>query len=73
MLLLAQIPFDPAVAAAGDNGVPVVANAELQVSQSFIALAELVATEIVPLVEMSGCTTRLLDAAAAALGALPKH
>ena len=72
--LLAEIPFDPMVVAHGDSGTPVVAaQPELPVSQAFSALAELIATEVIPVVEMAGCTTRLLDAAAVAFGAPPKH
>jgi ATP-binding protein involved in chromosome partitioning len=72
--LLAQIPFDTAMVDAGDNGEPLVVNQSGKpITQAFTELAELIVTEVVPVVEMSGCTTRLLDAAAATLGAPVSH
>lgn len=68
--LLAQIPLDTAVAAAGDAGAPVVVSQpESAAAIELIALADKIVDETVPLVEMSGCTSRLLDAAARVLDA----
>lgn len=68
--LLAQIPFDPAMVEAGDNGQPLVTSQPGKpITRAFAELAELIVTEVVPVVEMSACTTRLLDAAASVLGA----
>jgi ATP-binding protein involved in chromosome partitioning len=61
--LLAKIPFDPNVVAAGDRGEPVVlSHPESPVAQAFADLAAHIVTEIVPVVEISACSTRLLDA-----------
>lgn len=68
--LLAQIPLDTAVAAAGDAGLPVVIGKPgSSAAHAFVDLAERIVNETVPLVEMSGCTSRLLDAAVQALDA----
>ena len=64
--LLAQIPLDPAVTAGGDNGVPVASvGNESAVAVAFEQLAERIVTDVAPLVEMSGCTSRIVDAVAA--------
>jgi ATP-binding protein involved in chromosome partitioning len=60
--LLGSIPLDPAVASAGDDG---------PVHEAFRALAERIATEAIPLVEMTTCTARLFDAVEDALGPVP--
>ena len=52
--LLGQIPLDAAVAAAGDNGVPL---AEGIAAEAFRSLADKMVTEAAP--PMSGCTARL--------------
>jgi ATP-binding protein involved in chromosome partitioning len=71
--LLASLPFHPEVSATGDAGTPIViALPSNPTAVAYAQLAELITTDVVPPVEMNGCTTRLLDAAAAALGALPK-
>ena len=66
--LLASIPLEPAVAAGGDSGEPVVLG-EGPAAEAFRALAEVIVTEAVPPVEMAGCSARMLDAAMAALDA----
>jgi ATP-binding protein involved in chromosome partitioning len=67
--LLASLPFHPDVVSAGDAGTPIViAQPENPTAVAFTALAELITTEVVPPVEMNGCTSRLLDAVEAALG-----
>jgi len=66
--LLAEIPLDASVARGGDSGVPsVVGDPDGPVAKAFITLAERIVTDVVPLVEMSGCTSRLLQAASDAL------
>jgi ATP-binding protein involved in chromosome partitioning len=71
--LLASLPFHPDVSATGDAGTPIVtALPSNPTAVAYSQLAELIATDVIPPVEMSGCSTRLLDAAAAALDALPK-
>ncbi|PZS23301.1 MAG: hypothetical protein DLM54_01560, partial [Acidimicrobiales bacterium] len=59
--------LDPAVAAGGDSGVPVALGGEGPVAAAFATLAERLVTEIIPLVEMTGCTARLLGRVEAAL------
>ena len=53
--LLAQIPLDAAVSAAGDNGEPLAQGAA---AEAFSSLADKIATEAAP--PMAGCTARLL-------------
>jgi ATP-binding protein involved in chromosome partitioning len=60
--LVARIPIEPAVSAGGDEGKPVVLTApDSPAGAAFGALAEVLATELLPPIEMSGCTARLLD------------
>jgi ATP-binding protein involved in chromosome partitioning len=66
--LLASIPLEPAVAAGGDAGSPVVLG-DGPAAEAFRALAEVIVTEAVPPVEMAGCSARMLEAAMAALDA----
>ena len=66
--LLASIPLEPAVAAGGDAGDPVVLG-DGPAATAFRQLADLVVREAVPPVEMAGCSARMLDAAMAALDA----
>jgi ATP-binding protein involved in chromosome partitioning len=69
--LLAQIPLEPGVAAGGDTGSPLaLAEPASSAGQAFHLLAERVATEIMPPVEMAGCTARIFAAANANLAAL---
>ena len=53
--LLAQIPLDAAVSAAGDNGEPLAQGAA---ADAFSSLADKIVTEAAP--PMAGCTARLL-------------
>ncbi len=57
--LVGRIPLEPSVAAGGDAGEPAVLTAGAA-SDAFMALADRV-VELVPPVEMSGCTARMLD------------
>jgi ATP-binding protein involved in chromosome partitioning len=66
--LLGEVPLEPAVAAAGDAGVPVVLTGTSPAADAFRAIAERLATDIAPPVNMTGCSARLLDAVEAALG-----
>ena len=66
--LLGEVPLEPAVAAAGDAGVPVVLTGTSPAADAFRAIAERLATDIAPPVNMAGCSARLLDAVEAALG-----
>ena len=66
--LLGQVPIEPAVAAAGDAGEPVVLSGTGPAADAFRAIARTIVTETVPPVAMAGCSARLLDAVEAALG-----
>jgi ATP-binding protein involved in chromosome partitioning len=69
--LLAQIPLEPGVAAGGDTGSPLaLAEPQSAAGQAFHLLAHQIATEVMPPVEMSGCTARVFAAANANLAAL---
>ena len=65
--LIGAVPLDPAVAAGGDNGTPVALDGEGPTAEAFDAIAGHIVDEILPLVEMSGCTARMLDRVEAAL------
>jgi ATP-binding protein involved in chromosome partitioning len=66
--LLGQVPIEPAVAAGGDTGEPVVLSGTGPAAEAFRAIARTIVTETVPPVAMAGCSARLLDAVEAALG-----
>jgi ATP-binding protein involved in chromosome partitioning len=69
--LLARIPLEPGVAAGGDAGAPLaLAEPQSAAGQAFHLLAHRVATEIMPPVEMAGCTARIFAAATENLAAL---
>src|SRR5438309_2857118 len=69
--LLAQIPLEPGVAAGGDTGSPLaLAEPQSAAGQAFHLLAHRLATEIMPPVEMAGCTARIFAAAEANLATL---
>jgi ATP-binding protein involved in chromosome partitioning len=65
--LIGSVPLDPAVAAGGDTGRPVALDGEGPIAEAFATIAGRLVDEILPLVEMSGCTARMLDRVEAAL------
>jgi ATP-binding protein involved in chromosome partitioning len=65
--LIGAVPLDPAVAAGGDAGNPVALDNEGPTAEAFATIAGRLVDEILPLVEMSGCTARMLDRVEAAL------
>jgi ATP-binding protein involved in chromosome partitioning len=68
--LLARIPIEPALAAGSDAGAPVAAVApDTPAGAAFHALAERIALDVLPPIEMSGCTARMLDLVTQAGGA----
>ena len=72
--LLGSIPLDPAVAAGGDTGEPVViAASRTPAAQAFAALAERIVTEAIPLVEMVACTARQFFKSIGHLTPMPQH
>jgi ATP-binding protein involved in chromosome partitioning len=67
--LVGRIPLEPAVSAGGDTGRPAAlpdpdSPGESPAGAAFRALADRVAEELLPPIEMSGCTARILDLAA---------
>ena len=72
MPLLGQVPLEPEVSAANDAGRPLTVTApESAATRAFVAIAERIATELLPPVDMAGCTARILDAVEEKLGAAP--
>jgi ATP-binding protein involved in chromosome partitioning len=67
--LLGQVPLEPAVAAGGDSGVPVSLAGVGAAAEVFRSIAERIATDIAPAVNMAGCSARMLDMVSAALDA----
>ena len=60
--LVARIPLEAAVSAGGDEGKPVVlSHPDSEAARAFTALAERIADELLPPIEMAGCSARLLD------------
>jgi ATP-binding protein involved in chromosome partitioning len=64
--LIARIPLEPSVSAGGDNGKPVSLDGVGPAADAFRDLAALIVNELVPPLDMAGCTARILEAAAAA-------
>jgi ATP-binding protein involved in chromosome partitioning len=60
--LVARVPIEPTVSAGGDHGRPVVVDApDSPAAQTFHELASRVVEELLPPVEMAGCTARMFD------------
>jgi ATP-binding protein involved in chromosome partitioning len=69
--LVGQVPLDAAVAAGGDAGLPVAAGeGGGEAAVAFRRIAERLMDEIVPRVEMAGCSAHMLANVEAALGPL---
>lgn len=67
--LLGSVPIEPAVSEGGDIGEPA-ALGDTPAARTLRAIAQAIAEEHVPPVEMAGCSARMLDAAVAALDEL---
>ena len=65
--LVGTVPLHPDMAIAGDTGTPVALERGV-LGTAFDALATRITQDIAPVVELSGCTARLLDKVEAALG-----
>lgn len=68
--LLASLPFDPAMAAAGDEGRPVAldeGSTGSELAQAFSRLADRLVAEVAPPEPLAGCTARLLEHVEAAV------
>jgi len=68
--LVGSVPIHPEIAAAGDAGHPVALDTG-ELAEIFAELARVVAEEVAPVIETSGCTARLLDRVADAVAAGP--
>ncbi|MDQ4133977.1 MAG: Mrp/NBP35 family ATP-binding protein [Actinomycetota bacterium] len=67
--LVGQVPIEPAVSTANDAGTPLsVAAPASAAGSAFAAMADRISTELLPPVDMSGCTARVLSAVEASLG-----
>ena len=66
--LVGSVPLNASVAAGGDAGIPIALDEDGPLAGVFAAIAERVVTEISPLVEMAGCSARLLERVEKALG-----
>jgi len=70
--LIAQVPLEPEVSAANDAGRPLsVAAPNSAAGAAFAAAADRIADDLLPPVDMAGCTARLLATVEAALGPVP--
>jgi ATP-binding protein involved in chromosome partitioning len=68
--LLGQIPLEPAVSAANDEGKPLsVAAPDSGAGAVFATVAERIASELLPPIDMTDCTARVLAAVESSLGA----
>ena len=70
--LVGQIPLEPAVSSANDAGRPLsVAAPGSQAAAAFAEVARQIAEDLLPPVDMEGCTARMLATVEEALGAPP--
>jgi ATP-binding protein involved in chromosome partitioning len=70
--LIAQVPLEPDVSAANDAGRPLsVAAPHSAAGAAFATAADRIADDLLPPVDMAGCTARLLSTVEAALGPVP--
>jgi hypothetical protein len=66
--LLASIPLHPDLAAGGDTGMPVAMDgADSELGVVFAALARVIAEDVAPIVDVQGCSARLMDRVEAAV------
>lgn len=65
--LLASIPLEPAVGLGGDKGEPVALDPDGEAARAFAGLVEAI-VERCPVLQMTSCSARVLDA----LGALER-
>jgi ATP-binding protein involved in chromosome partitioning len=70
--LIGRIPIEPAVSSGGDDGHPVVLAApDGPAAVEFRRIARVIVDELLPPVEMAGCTARILQLATRAASELP--
>ena len=70
--LLGQIPIENAVAFGSDNGEPVAISGSGFAAEAFREIAQKIIAQTVPVNEMAGCSARMLETVALALGDKPK-
>ncbi|MSZ68163.1 MAG: P-loop NTPase, partial [Actinobacteria bacterium] len=70
--LLGQIPIENAVAFGSDNGEPVAISGSGFAADAFREIAKKIIAQTVPVNEMAGCSARMLETVALALGDKPK-
>ena len=70
--LLGQIPIENAVAFGSDNGEPVAISGSGFAAKAFREIAKKIIAQTVPVNEMAGCSARMLETVALALGEKPK-
>jgi ATP-binding protein involved in chromosome partitioning len=62
--LVGSVPIEPAVSTDGDAGRPVVlAHPDSAAARELVTIADRIVTELLPPVEMAGCTARMLELA----------
>ena len=67
--LLGQVPLEPELSTANDAGRPLVMTApDSDAGRAFASVAERVVTELLPPIDMAGCTVRMLETVEASLG-----
>ena len=68
--LVGQVPLEPAVSAANDSGQPLSTSApESAAGRVFASIAERISSDLLPPVDMAGCTARMLADVEEKLGA----
>jgi ATP-binding protein involved in chromosome partitioning len=70
--LLGQIPIESVVSHGSDNGEPVAISGSGFAAEAFREIAQKIIAQTVPVNEMAGCSARLLESVALALGDKPK-
>ena len=70
--LLGQIPIESVVSHGSDNGEPVAISGSGFAAEAFREIARKIIAQTVPVNEMAGCSARLLESVALALGDKPK-
>ena len=68
--LLGQVPIEAAVSRGGDEGRPAALGSG-PAAATFAAIADRIVTEVAPLMELEGCSARMLDAIERALDGAP--
>jgi ATP-binding protein involved in chromosome partitioning len=68
--LLGQVPIEAAVSRGGDEGRPAALGSG-PAAAAFAAIAERIVSEVAPLMELEGCSARMLDAIERALDGAP--